>query len=90
LNKIEAITYSPYLNQYDTSTYGQFDLYLDVLKTAGDTNGDGKINSQDITAAIRIVLQLDSATPTADASGDGKVDALDIALIEWIILNTTP
>jgi hypothetical protein len=33
LNKITAITYSPYLDEYDTSAYGQFDLYLDMSST---------------------------------------------------------
>ena len=28
LNKFKAVTYSPYLDQYDTSTYGQFELPL--------------------------------------------------------------
>jgi hypothetical protein len=58
-----------------------------VLKTAGDANGDGAINAQDITKTIRIVLGLDTVTETADANGDGLINALDIALIEWTILN---
>ena len=60
-----------------------------VLMIAGDANGDGNINSQDITATIRIVLGLSPVTPTADANDDGEVDSLDIALIEWAILNNT-
>ena len=32
LNKVSALTYSPYLNQYDTSTAGQFDFTLKMTK----------------------------------------------------------
>ena len=37
MNKISAVTYSPYLNQYDTSAAGQFDLYLDLGTTTTTT-----------------------------------------------------
>jgi hypothetical protein len=30
LNKVAAVTYSPYLNEYDTSTYGQFEFFLEM------------------------------------------------------------
>jgi 3',5'-cyclic AMP phosphodiesterase CpdA len=48
LNLVKAITYSPYLDEYDTSTYGQFDLYLDMSITnynisASVTGGNGTI-----------------------------------------------
>ena len=33
LNKISAVTYSPYLNQYDTTAAGQFDLSLTLTPT---------------------------------------------------------
>ncbi len=33
-NKVYAMTYSPYLNQYDTSSHGEFDFNLEMTKAA--------------------------------------------------------
>jgi uncharacterized lipoprotein YddW (UPF0748 family) len=52
----------------------------------GDANGDGSINSVDMTKVKREILGLDEQTPGADANGDGKVDAVDITRIELIII----
>ncbi|MDD5700907.1 MAG: MBG domain-containing protein [Dehalococcoidales bacterium] len=60
-----------------------------VLSTPGDANGDGEVNSLDITKVVRIILQLDPVTPTADANRDGEINALDITTVELIILNST-
>ncbi len=60
-----------------------------VLSTPGDANGDGEINSLDITKVVRIILKLDPVTPTADANRDGEINALDITTVELIILNST-
>ncbi len=55
----------------------------------GDVNGDGEIDSLDITLTIRMIVGLDAATDAADVNGDGKINALDIAWIEMTILNST-
>jgi 3',5'-cyclic AMP phosphodiesterase CpdA len=34
LNEVSAVTYSPYLNQYDTSAQGEFDFNLNMIKTS--------------------------------------------------------
>ncbi|MBI2860286.1 MAG: hypothetical protein HYX91_02115 [Chloroflexi bacterium] len=51
----------------------------------GDANGDGKVNSIDITKVERIIVGLDDATPGADANQDGKINAVDVTKVERII-----
>jgi hypothetical protein len=55
-------------------------------QTPGDANGDGAVNSLDITKVKRIIIGLDPPTSGADANGDGYVNALDITRLEQIIL----
>lgn len=52
---------------------------------AGDANGDGQINAQDITFVERIIAGLNVSTPGADANQDGVINALDITKIERAI-----
>jgi len=61
--------------------------YISVYK-AGDANGDGTVNSIDITKVERIIMTLDTSTPGADANGDGNVNAVDITRIEQIIMGS--
>jgi len=58
---------------------------VNVTLVPGDANGDGNVNSLDITKVERVITGLDAETPGADANGDGKVNALDITKIERII-----
>ena len=51
----------------------------------GDANGDGNINTLDITKVERIIAGLDTETPGADANQDGNINALDITKVERII-----
>ncbi len=60
-------------------------LTIHVALPVGDANGDGLVNSADITAVERIIVGLESATPGADANGDGQVNTADITRIERII-----
>ena len=53
----------------------------------GDANGDGNINSLDITKIELIILGLASPTAGADANGDGNINSLDITKTELIILS---
>ena len=50
-----------------------------------DTNGDGGIDTLDITKIERIITVLDVETPRADANQDGNINALDITKVERII-----
>jgi len=52
---------------------------------SGDANGDGVVNSLDITKVERIIAGLDTETPGADANQDGVVNSLDITKVERII-----
>ena len=53
----------------------------------GDANGDGQVNSTDITKVERIMLMLDPwAYCGADANGSGVVNSTDITKIERIML----
>jgi len=52
---------------------------------SGDANGDGYINSLDITMVERIIVGLENPTPGADARKDGRVNSLDITRVERII-----
>jgi hypothetical protein len=60
-------------------------LSIQVTLKAGDANGDGLINSADITKVERIIVGLDSATSGADANSDGVINTADITKIERII-----
>ena len=51
----------------------------------GDVNGDGVVDSLDITRVERIIMEQDAFTPGADANQDGVVNVLDITAIEYIM-----
>jgi len=69
------------------SGYGLIDIYQAVGEVApGDANGDGVVNSLDITKVERIIVGLDAETPGADANQDGVVNSLDITKVERIIV----
>ncbi len=60
-------------------------LSIQVSLKPGDANGDGLINTADISKVERIIAGLDSATSGADANGDGLINTADITKIERII-----
>jgi uncharacterized protein (DUF362 family) len=53
---------------------------------AGDANGDGDINMQDVTYTELIILGYMDPTEGADANGDGDVNMGDVTTIELMIL----
>ena len=55
--------------------------------TAGDIDGDGKVNIDDVTALIDMLLSGNtSGNPGADVDGDGKVNIDDLtALIDKLL-----
>ena len=88
-----------YFGFHDVSPYKYGALLLQsfsvtMIKDApallrGDVNGDGKVDVEDVNAAINIILELKDASDylgDADLTGDGKVDVEDINEIINIIL----
>jgi hypothetical protein len=57
------------------------DLFVCIL---GDANGDGVVDTGDITKVKRIYFGLDAPTGCADVNGDGKIDTGDITAIRII------
>lgn len=59
-------------------------------KLYGDANGDGEINTLDITYTGLIILDKKPDNELADANEDGTTDVLDITYIGLIILEKAP
>lgn len=56
---------------------------------AGDVNGDGEVNTADITALYNYILAADaSAIVNGDQDGDGEITVGDITVVYGIILNS--
>lgn len=54
--------------------------------TSGDVDGDGKVNIDDVTALIDILLNGSVASGNADVDGDGRVNIDDVtALIDYLL-----
>ena len=51
----------------------------------GDANGDGEIDTLDVTKIERVIARLDATTPGADANQDGEINAIDETKVERII-----
>jgi hypothetical protein len=65
-----------------------FDVAKNVLM--GDVNGDGKINSVDLSLLIGKILGKEDARfidAAGDLSGDGKFNSVDLSLLIKLILN---
>ena len=58
-----------------------------VEPVKGDVTGDGKVDVEDVNAAINIILELTDLNLKADITGDGKVDVEDVNKIINIILD---
>jgi hypothetical protein len=56
-------------------------LFVCIL---GDANGDGVVDTGDITKVKRIYFGLDDPTGCADVNGDGNIDTVDITAIRLI------
>ena len=61
-------------------------LFTTSESIAGDINGDGSVNIQDVILVINMVLG-QSAQDSGDVNGDGLIDILDIVLLVNIILD---
>jgi hypothetical protein len=87
LNQIRAVTYSSYLDQYDTSTYAQFELYLDMggeETPDWDLNGDHVCDVCDLAALGYHWSQTGSPGWIAeDLNQDGVIDICDLAALGY-------
>ena len=54
--------------------------------TKGDVNGDGVVNTSDVTALINIILGTAESVPAADVNGDGTVNTSDVTALIGLIL----
>ncbi len=56
-----------------------------VFFLRGDANGDGVVDTADITYIERIIVGLEAVKALADVNGDGQVNTADITTVERII-----
>lgn len=56
-----------------------------------DVNGDGSVNSTDVTAIYNYLLNNDMTyAATADVNGDGHITATDVTILYGVLLNGMP
>lgn len=77
------------------ATMGNFERVIDLklncpdgatIVLDGDVNGDGRINTNDVTVLINMILGSIPSTSEADLNGDGRINSSDITtLITYII-----
>lgn len=60
-------------------------LNIVVSPRLGDANGDGTVNTADITKVERMIVGLEATITSGDANQDDKVNVADITSIERII-----
>lgn len=75
---VATVTVTDSLGNFDDCSF-EMTVYM-----VGDANGDGKVDTGDITKVKRIYFGSDEPTLGADANGDGKVDMGDITAIKAI------
>ncbi|MBR1803498.1 MAG: leucine-rich repeat protein, partial [Muribaculaceae bacterium] len=63
-----------------------FNYAIDTTSVTGDVNGDGKVDVEDVNAAINMILKMADTDLKADLNSDGKVDVEDVNAIINIIL----
>lgn len=61
---------------------GSRTLSIQISLEPGDANGDGSVDTADITKVERIIVGLDGSTSGGDANSDGAVNSADITTIE--------
>ena len=53
---------------------------------AGDVNGDGAVNVQDIILIVNMILDITEPSDVADINSDGIINVLDLVVLVNIIL----
>jgi len=67
-----------------------FQLPFTLAQAPGDANGDGQINSLDVTVSLNDILEIAPAPGNGDCNNDGEVNILDVTCVLNIILEITP
>jgi large repetitive protein len=75
----------PLGNDVTSSDYWIVVVSENVNVIPGDANGNGVVETGDVTEVLRIITGLDPITPGADANQDGKIDMADVITILKII-----
>ena len=89
--KIESLMIANSDEELVKSAAIKFDNLLKGAKSgvAGDVNGDGVVNSADVTALYKFILNNDSSTTVnGDQNGDGVINSADVTAVYGIILGT--
>ncbi len=72
------------LSLYSQSVQGFDFASLTPVSVPGDANGDGHVDSDDLSAAVALMLE-GSYLETVDMNGDGRIDIIDVVqLIDLI------
>ncbi len=94
-NKITAVTYSPYLNEYETDADSQFNLFLDMSsgnEIQGDVDGNGSVDINDVVLTVDFVLGNTEPTPdqlaAADLDDNGSINIQDVVALVDEVLGT--
>lgn len=74
------------VESYDSQCTATLEIALPE-RHSGDINGDGAVDSSDVSALLEMVLSgTDAVTPEADLNGDGAIDSNDVAaLLEQVL-----
>ena len=72
-----------------TNKYTVNDITSQYTITAGDVDGDGKVDVADVNAIINVILKIKASSDypgLVDVDGDGKVDVSDVNIVINMIL----
>lgn len=91
---LDTIYNSEYVITLDELPEDLYDYEHTPTITYGDLNGDGKINSTDLTLMkrylLKIIPNLNVPEETADLNGDGKINSTDLTIIKRFLLKIIP
>ena len=72
------------INQFGQTSSAPY--YFEIVMV-GDINGDGKLNSRDVLALMKLALSTNpEVTETSDLNGDGKINSRDVIALMKLVL----
>lgn len=76
-----------YYSEGSLKTAGQTSVYKFVKSLKGDVNGDGKVNTSDVTTLVNMILGVVTMDKNrADVDGNGTINVSDVTALVNIIL----